>query len=152
MSVGTDDREMRAALRAVYGSPAPTDIDWWTLRRRILDGAAPVLGGGRRRARTWWEYAAAWVRPAVPLGVAASLVSAVLFAGAPAVASGASASTSVVAVSTAAMAADTSEGAVWLRVVGGPSGAPASRDVDRLMSGPRTGDALVAEALGSSSP
>jgi hypothetical protein len=150
MSVGTDDREMRAALRAVYGSPAPTDIDWWTLRRRILDGAAPVLNGGRRRGRVWWEYAAAWVRPAVPLGVAASIMSAVLFAGAPSASASAASATTIAA----GVVADTADGAAWLRVVGEgrTAGASGARDVDGLLSGPQTGDALAVAALGSSAP
>jgi hypothetical protein len=54
----------------------------------------------------------------------------------------------------ASVVADTADGAVWLRVVGdGRTGsASGARDVDGLLSGPQTGDALAVAALGSSAP
>jgi len=50
------------------------------LARRIMTRATPLLDARRRRASTWWEYAAAWAGTLLPLGVAAAFVATVCLA------------------------------------------------------------------------
>ena len=120
---GRDGRRLDAdvveALRAVAGPPPATDIDWWTLRQTIVGDASAFLDGPRR-GRRWWEYAAGWIRPAVPIGVAVSVV-AVLAMGS------ASTAVSATTLSSVTVAADTTDGSVWLHAVRG--GTAASTDV-----------------------
>jgi hypothetical protein len=49
------------------------------LARRIMSRATPLLDA-RRRASSWWEYAAAWAGTLLPLGVAAAFVATVCLA------------------------------------------------------------------------
>jgi len=114
------DTTILEALRAVAGPPGATDIDWWTLRRTIVDDAGAYLDGPRR-GRRWWEYAAGWIRPAVPLGLAASVM-AVVVVGSVGAVSGSTLSVSGPALSTVAVA-DTADGSLWLHAVRGGGGA-----------------------------
>jgi len=126
---GRDGRRLDAdvveALRAIAGPPAATEIDWWSLRRTIVGDAGAFLDGPRR-GRRWWEYAAGWIRPAVPLGVAVSVVAMIVIGSATGTVSGSTLST--------VAAADTTDGSVWLHAV---RGGAASSDVvdDALASG-----------------
>jgi hypothetical protein len=131
------DSDMRDALRVVAGPPAANEIDWWTLRRTIVGDAAPYLEGTWRRRR-WWEYAAGWIRPAVPVGVAVSIIAMVMAGSAGSVANTALASV-------AATATDTTDGSLWLHAVRG--GAAAS-DADPLLGESRIA-ALVGDAQAS---
>jgi hypothetical protein len=124
------------ALRAVAGPPAATEIDWWTLRRTIVGDAAAFLDGPRR-GRRWWEYAAGWVRPAVPIGLAVSVMAMIVVGSAGTVSGSTLASVAV---------ADTTDGSLWLHAV---RGGMAASDVDPLPEAPRTGAALVDAALAS---
>jgi hypothetical protein len=142
---GRDGRRMDAAmveaLRAVAGPPAATEIDWWTLRRTIVGDAAAFLEGPWRRRR-WWEYAAGWIRPAVPVGMAVSILAMVtLGIGGGSVTAAALSPVAVTA------AADTSDGSLWLHVVRG-GGASAS-DVDPLLGEAPIATSLVDDAQAS---
>jgi hypothetical protein len=55
------------------------------LARRIVGRATPLLDTRRRRASSWWEYAAAWAGTLLPLGVAAAFVATVCLAWSSAV-------------------------------------------------------------------
>jgi hypothetical protein len=134
------DSDMREALRVVAGPPAANDVDWWTLRRTIVGDAAPYLDGAWRRRR-WWEYAAGWIRPAVPVGVAVSIIAMVMAGSA-----GTVANTALVSVGTTATATDTADGSLWLHAVRG--GAAAS-EVDPLLVETRIATALVGDAQAS---
>jgi hypothetical protein len=133
------DSDMREALRVVAGPPAAHDVDWWTLRRTIVGDAAPYLDGAWRRRR-WWEYAAGWIRPAVPVGVAVSIIAMVMAGSAGTVANTALAPVGLTA------AADTADGSLWLHAVRG--GAVAS-DADPLLVETRIATALVGDAQAS---
>jgi hypothetical protein len=128
------DTAMIEALRAVASPPAATEVDWWTLRRTIVGDAAAFLDGPRRG---WLEFIAGWIRPAVPIGLAVSIMAMIVVG-------------SVGTVSTATLssvvAADTTDGSLWLHAVRG--GTPAS-DVDPLLEAPHSGAALVDAALAS---
>jgi len=67
------DRELARALRRL-DPPAPTPTQMTSLARRIMSRATPLLDARRRRASTWWEYAAAWAGTLLPLGAAAAFV------------------------------------------------------------------------------
>jgi hypothetical protein len=96
-----DRRRVRAALRAVYGTPPAESIDWWSLRRRILDA---VPSNGRSRKRTLWDRAL-WRRALIPVTFAATIVMALAIAGTRAgVATGLTTAT-----------ADSTEVTAWLR-------------------------------------
>ena len=131
------DVDLVEALRAVAGPPAATEVDWWTLRRTIVGDAAAFLDVARR-GRRWWEYAAGWIRPAVPIGLAVSVM-AMIGMGSVGTVAGSTLSSSVAV-------ADTADGSLWLRAVRGRG---AASDVDPLIEGPRTGAALVDAALAS---
>jgi hypothetical protein len=124
---GRDGRRLDAdvveALRAVAGPPAATEIDWWSLRRTIVGDAGAFLDGPRR-GRRWWEYAAGWIRPAVPLGVAVSVMATIVMGSAAGTVSGPTLST--------VAAADTTDGSVWLHAVRG--GAASSDVVDAALA------------------
>ena len=117
------DADVVEALRAVAGPPAATDVDWWTLRRTIVGDASPFLDGPRR-GRRWWEYAAGWIRPAVPLGVAVSVMAMVVM--------GSAAGTASVSTLSPVVAADTTDGSLWLHAVRG--GAASSDVVDAALA------------------
>jgi hypothetical protein len=142
MSSGRDGRRLDAgmveALRAVAGPPPATEIDWWTLRRTIVGDASAFLEGHWRRR--WWEYAAGWIRPALPVGVAVS-ITAMLVLGSVGNVTGAALSS----VATVA-AADTADGSLWLHAVGG--GAAAS-DADPVLGESRIATALFVDAQAS---
>lgn len=127
---GRDGRRLDAdvveALRAVAGPPAATEIDWWSLRRTIVGDAGAFLDGPRR-GRRWWEYAAGWIRPAVPLGVAVSVMAMIVIGSATGTVAGSTLST-VATVATA----DTTDGSVWLHAVRG--GAASSDVVDAALA------------------
>ena len=67
------DRELARALRRL-DPPVPTPTQMTSLARRIMSRATPLLDARRRRASTWWEYAAAWAGTLLPLGAAAAFV------------------------------------------------------------------------------
>ena len=72
-----DRRRVRAALRAVYGTPPAETIDWWSLRRRIIEGAAL---NGRSRSRALWDRAF-WRRALIPVACSATILMALAIAG-----------------------------------------------------------------------
>jgi len=147
------DRATAAALRAVAGAPPAGDVDWWSLRRRIVAEAAPWLNAPgapasrrvRGGTRPWWEYAAAWVRPALSVGAAVSVLSAIVAGPATRTAEGAVVQDAVVqdAAVVAAPVADTADGALWLHAVRAGTGR-ATR-----VSDAGSVDALVTSALAS---
>lgn len=130
----TLDGAEREALRVVAGAPAATEIDWWTLRRAIVEDASGLLEGVRRRR--WWDYAAGWIRPAVPVGMAVSIM-AVIAMG--------SADSASVAVGSAVVA-DTTDGSLWLHAV---RGGGAASEVDPLLAESRIATAFVDDASAS---
>ncbi len=140
------DRATAAALRAVAGPPPAGDVDWWSLRRRIVADAAPWLdapGAATARrgcgdSRPWWEYTAAWFRPALTVGAAVSVLSAIVAGPATRRADGAVVPDAAVV---AAPVADTADGALWLHAVRSGRTARAS-DAGSV-------DALVTAALAS---
>lgn len=70
------DPELAAVLREVDAA-APDRLDAGRLRAAVLARAEPALAARRQQAR-WWEHAARWARPAIPLALAASLALAYL--------------------------------------------------------------------------
>jgi hypothetical protein len=142
------DRATASALRAVAGAPPAGDVDWWSLRRRIVADAAPWLNApgalASRRARggtrPWWEYAAAWVRPALSVGAAVSVLSAIVAGPPTRTAEGAVVQDAAVV---AAPVVDTADGALWLHAVRAGTGR-ATR-----VSDAGSVDALVTSALAS---
>ncbi|MBA3344261.1 MAG: hypothetical protein H0T44_03010 [Gemmatimonadales bacterium] len=66
------DPVLRAALHAHFGMP-PDEVDWPAFHQRLVAGARARLA--RRPAPPpWWLYVSQWAGPAVPVGVAASLL------------------------------------------------------------------------------
>lgn len=64
--------EIAAALERATGRPPFDEVDWTRLHARIArDGAASLAR--RREAPTWWNIAASWARPAIPLALAAGI-------------------------------------------------------------------------------
>lgn len=59
----------------------PSAVDDHDLRASIVRAARPQLERLRRGRRSWWEWTAAWSRIAVPIALAASLVTGVLLVG-----------------------------------------------------------------------
>ena len=96
-----DRRRVRGALRAVYGAPPAETIDWWSLRRRILEASAL---SGRSRRRTLWDRAL-WRRALIPVTFAATVLMALAIAGTRA----------GVAAGLTPPTADSTEVTAWLR-------------------------------------
>jgi hypothetical protein len=71
------DAELAARLRELETTRPGDRVDWTRLRRTTLVRAADALARLRQRG-SWWEYAARWARPAIPLAAAAGLALAVL--------------------------------------------------------------------------
>ena len=71
------DREidLTSALQRL-DPPPPTPAQLSALGRRILARAVPLLDARRRRGTAWWDYAAAWAGPLLPLGLVTALVAA----------------------------------------------------------------------------
>lgn len=71
------DPELTALLRAhVDGAQGAPQPDWPAFHGRLMARARERLGE-RLAAHTppsWWSYAAHWARPAIPAGLAASLL------------------------------------------------------------------------------
>jgi hypothetical protein len=138
---GREDRRLdtgeREALRVVAGAPAATEVDWWTLRRTIVEDAAAFLGEARRRP--WWDYAAGWIRPAVPVGMAVSIMAMVVLGSAGTI-------TGTITGTALSAVADTTDASVWLHAV---RGGGAASDVDPLLGESRIATALVDDASAS---
>lgn len=77
------DPELGAHLHAVLPDPAAHAPDWDGLRARLRERAALSLARLRRQRRAWWQYAAAWARPAIPAAVAAAALLAVVLGRQP---------------------------------------------------------------------
>lgn len=130
-----DRRRLRAALRAVYGTPPAESIDWWSLRRRILDAAAP---SGRRR--TIWDRSL-WRRALIPVTFAATIAMALAIAGTP----------GGVATGVTPPAADSTEVAAWIRAASAGGGAVSQRELLDASSHVHSGqDAWLGAALTAS--
>jgi hypothetical protein len=74
---GTDEQEIRAALRDAIDSPALDDVDWEALQRRVM------LAVERDALRPWWAVTAHWAGVVVPVSVAASLAGVFTLARSP---------------------------------------------------------------------
>jgi hypothetical protein len=135
---GRDEQRLdtgeREALRIVAGAPAATEVDWWTLRRTIVEDARPFLDGARRRP--WWDYAAGWIRPAVPVGMAVSIMAMVVLGSAG----------TITGTALSPVAADTTDASMWLHAV---RGGGAASDVDPVLGESRIATALVDDASAS---
>ena len=130
-----DRRRVRAALRAVCGTPPAESIDWWSLRRRILDAAA--LNG---RRRTFWDRAL-WRRALIPVTFAATIVMALAIAGTRA----------GVVTGLAATTADSTEVGAWIRAASA-GGAVSQRELLDASSHVHSGqDAWLGAALTAAS-
>ena len=71
------DPQIREALASRYGAgPQPSEEEWEAFRQRLITAARARLTRRGVRQR-WWDHAARWARPAIPLGLAASLTLAV---------------------------------------------------------------------------
>lgn len=64
--------EIAAALERATGMPPFDDVDWAQLHARITRDASATLAR-LRESPTWWSFAAAWARPAIPLALAAGI-------------------------------------------------------------------------------
>jgi hypothetical protein len=133
-------RLLISALRSVYGAPPAESVDWWSLRRRIVDAAA-LNGHGRKR--TLWDRAL-WRRALIPVTFAATIVMAFAIADTRAGA----------AAGVAPPTADSTEVTAWLRAASA-GGAVSQRELDPLLdaSGRIRGgkDAWLGEALTATS-
>ncbi len=133
-----DRRRVRAALRAVYGTPPAESIDWWSLRRRILDAAAL---DGRSRQRTVWDRAF-WRRALVPVTFAATILMGLAIAGTR---------TGVATGLTSQVSPDSTEVSAWIRAAS-EGGAVSQRDLIDASSHVHSGqDAWLGAALTASS-
>lgn len=71
------DARLAAVLSAALPAP-PADAERLDhLARAVLERAALPLAR-RRRRESWWNHAARWARPAIPLAAAATLLLALL--------------------------------------------------------------------------
>jgi len=70
------DPQLAAALRRLEAEAGSPDLD--RLHQRIVLAARHRRPGQRSASVRWWEWVDHWIPVAVPLGVAASLVAAVL--------------------------------------------------------------------------
>jgi hypothetical protein len=70
------DPELAAALGRT--DPVPDAARSEDLRRRIMARARPILAEIDLPTARWWEWPSAWVRIAVPIGLAASLAAGLL--------------------------------------------------------------------------
>ena len=70
------DPELARALHRFDSVPEHSLADLHTLTRDIVAGAAPILDARGHRTTPWWEYAAAWSRTLIPIGVTTALVAA----------------------------------------------------------------------------
>jgi len=70
------DRAIADALRSAAGEPYRGSLD--ELASRIDAAAVPIFAARRfagQRAVVWWDFAAEWARPLVPIGVTLAVVS-----------------------------------------------------------------------------
>jgi hypothetical protein len=133
-----DRRRVRAALRSVYGTPPAESIDWWSLRRRILDAASL---NGRGRARRLWDRAL-WRRALIPVTFAATIVMALAIAG----------TRTGAAAAFTPPAADSTEVSAWIRAASAGGGAVSQRELLDASSHVHSGqDAWLGAALTASS-
>ena len=70
------DPRMGAAIRAVAGDTPLEREALRALHERIMGAARPQLSQQRNARPSWLDYAAAWSRTIVPIGVATALVAA----------------------------------------------------------------------------
>ncbi|MGH7528507.1 MAG: hypothetical protein ACREMX_17575 [Gemmatimonadales bacterium] len=69
-----EETELRAALRAHFGSvPLMGEAEWTLLHDRIVAAARARLPG-MTAPSPWWLYASRWARHAVPAGLAAGIL------------------------------------------------------------------------------
>ena len=73
------DPELAAALRLI--EPVPDRSAEEALRRRILEAARARPAGLNAVSPRWWEWISTWKPVAVPMGVMACLVAALLLPG-----------------------------------------------------------------------
>ena len=80
------DPAIAEAMRSVTPMSAADDARLARVHAQIMRRAAPRLRarGRWRHGGTWVDYAAAWARAAVPIGVAAGIVAAVMLSRAAA--------------------------------------------------------------------
>jgi hypothetical protein len=129
------DGRVLAALRAVYGAPAPETVDWWSLRRRIQEHA--MTGG---RARSLWDWTL-WRRALIPMTCAAMIVMALAIAD----------TRSTIATGFMRARADSTEMTAWLRAATAGN-AVSPGDLDDVSGKVRGGqDAWLGAALTSNS-
>ena len=125
-------------MRAVYGTPPAETIDWWSLRRRILE-AANVNGPSRQH--TLWDRAF-WRRALIPVTFAATILMALAIAGTR---------TGVATGLASQFSADSTEVSAWIRAAS-EGGAVSQRDLLDATSHVHSGqDAWLGAALTASS-
>jgi hypothetical protein len=133
-------RLLNSALRSAYGTPPAESIDWWSLRRRIVESAALDSRGLKRALRD----RALWRRALIPVTFAATIVMALAIADTRAGMSGGAAPPT----------ADSTEVTAWLHAASA-GGAVSQRELDPLLdaSGRIRGgqDAWLGEALTATS-
>lgn len=72
----TPDPRMAEAIRAATGARHPSDADMAALHGRIVGAARPYLGARLSMRTSWLDYAAAWSRTIVPVGLATAVLAA----------------------------------------------------------------------------
>lgn len=126
------DPKLADALRRIDESQA-SEEELERLRLRILEAARPALAGFRAPGRPWWEWISGWVRVAVPVGVAASLVLAFVVPGTADLAAGDTTAVVAGADSTIVLAAFSEPGT--------------GNQLTAHLIAPETSDWLLAQAL-----
>ncbi|HET6679952.1 MAG TPA: hypothetical protein VFG84_02015 [Gemmatimonadaceae bacterium] len=71
--------EIAAVLERATRRPPFDEVDWTRLHARIARDATATLAR-LRETPTWWNIAASWARPAIPLALAAGIALVLLVA------------------------------------------------------------------------
>jgi len=72
----TPDRRMADAIRAATGARRSSQADLDALQGRIMTAATPYMDARLSMRPSWLDYAAAWSRTIVPVGLATAVVAA----------------------------------------------------------------------------
>jgi hypothetical protein len=69
------DRDLGDVLHRFDPKPALSELKLGVLTRRIVSRSGPFLRQRRQGgAASWWQYAGAWARTLIPLGITTTLV------------------------------------------------------------------------------
>jgi hypothetical protein len=72
----TPDARMAEAIRAATGRSRSSEAELAALHGRIIHAARPYVDGRVSMRASWLDYAAAWSRTIVPLGLATAVLAA----------------------------------------------------------------------------